>query len=270
MENERVNVKDKRDGFPIFIHSELDDYGLSNAEFRVYSRLARRAGENGIAKESIPNMADTFMVSTQTVRRCLHVLQTCRLINEQRRPGKSTIYTLNPRKVWLDKKQLPEMRALAFNPTPTTRTPTCSVRGDMTDRGGLTSQIGGPLTPQIDEGYPSEVTPLKDIHSSLPKGSGTRKKTKERDPNLDHPAVVLYRDICHITPNEQQRADIVAASVDLDRYGGVLRKFMSEGQRPNRVDWTLERYQSNGTHRPNIKNGSSRTSDFEFRPKSKI
>jgi hypothetical protein len=34
---------------PIFIHSELDDLGLDPYEFRVYARIARRAGSSAIA-----------------------------------------------------------------------------------------------------------------------------------------------------------------------------------------------------------------------------
>lgn len=170
--DDSVSVKDKRDGFPIFIHSELDDYGLSNAEFRVYARLARRAGgQNGVAKESLPKMADAFMVSIQTVRRCLIVLRDSRLITERIRPGKATEYTLNPRSVWLDKKLLPTVRETAFGRTPDTTTPT---RGDtpyMTDRGGVTPENGVPLTPQIHEGDPSEGTPKKGIPKDQQRGS---------------------------------------------------------------------------------------------------
>jgi hypothetical protein len=73
------------------------------------------------------------------------------------------------------------------------------------------------------------------------------KAAKPRDPNLDHEAVVLYREVCHLTPNHAQRKMIVEAVTDLDAYRAVLTKFMQEGQPPNHVDWTLERYSD---HRP--------------------
>lgn len=162
MSDENVNVKDKRDGFPIFIHSELDDYGLSAIEFRVYARLARRAGnEHGKARESIPKMAEAFMVSNQTVRRSLQVLKESRLITEQSCSGKPTVYTLNPRSVWQNKKELKIIRDQAFGKTPYITTPTRDVTPSMTDRGPLTSQVGVPLTPQIDEGYPIKEIPLR-------------------------------------------------------------------------------------------------------------
>jgi hypothetical protein len=66
---------------------------------------------------------------------------------------------------------------------------------------------------------------------------------KERDANLDHPAVKAYREICHTTLNEVQRAEVVAVvGDDLETWKGILRKFMLEGQPKHRVDWTLERY----------------------------
>lgn len=70
------------------------------------------------------------------------------------------------------------------------------------------------------------------------------RKTPPRDPKLDHPAVQLYIDICHSTPNHCQRELIVAAITKLDLYEEILRKFMSEGRPPQRVDWTLERYEN--------------------------
>lgn len=77
----------------------------------------------------------------------------------------------------------------------------------------------------------------------------------ERDPNLDHPAVQLYRAICHITPNHVQRREIVV-TMDfgkqvlgspkraLENWEAVLRKFMLEGCNPKRVDWAMDRYEA--------------------------
>lgn len=73
-------------------------------------------------------------------------------------------------------------------------------------------------------------------------------RTATRDPNLDHPAVLLYREIVHLTPNHQQRVDIVVTvgpegEYGLKLYEAVLRRFMGEGRPPKRVDWTLDRYE---------------------------
>jgi hypothetical protein len=77
-----------------------------------------------------------------------------------------------------------------------------------------------------------------------------------RDPNLDHPAVKTYRDICHLTPNHFQRQEIVTTikwgaevlgnneKSALAHWEGTLRKFMLEGCNPKRVDWAMDRYET--------------------------
>jgi hypothetical protein len=76
----------------------------------------------------------------------------------------------------------------------------------------------------------------------------------QRDPNLDHPAVKLYRSLCHITPNHVQRREIVVTfdwakgvlgspKRAADHWEATLRKFMLEGCNPKRVDWAMDRYE---------------------------
>lgn len=62
-------------------------------------------------------------------------------------------------------------------------------------------------------------------------------------PDLLHPAVVLYREICSYKPNDQQQVSIISLVTNLDLYRDVLVQFMREGRPPKRVDWTLERYE---------------------------
>jgi hypothetical protein len=68
------------------------------------------------------------------------------------------------------------------------------------------------------------------------------RKPQPRDPNLDHPAVKLYIDICHSTPNHVQRQAIVDKVMQLDLWEQILKQFMLESRPAHRVDWTLERY----------------------------
>lgn len=156
---EDFNVRDGRDDRPVFIHSELDDYGLSCVEFRVYARLARRSG-SGAAFESVPRMAADFEVKDRTVQRALRVLVRCRLVAETPRPGKPTLYTLNPRSAWLPKDQLKTVRAEVANKA--------EVRGDTTgggqpEPGGVTPEAGVGVTPEADEGSPPEGSPKVDV-----------------------------------------------------------------------------------------------------------
>lgn len=88
------------------------------------------------------------------------------------------------------------------------------------------------------------------VGNSDPQKKGSKEK-KERggahggngkDTALLHPLVVAYRDICHSTPNAQQRRDIISTVTDASLWDCVLKQFMREGRPPQRVDWTLERY----------------------------
>jgi hypothetical protein len=90
------------------------------------------------------------------------------------------------------------------------------------------------------------------------------RKSPPRDPNLDHPAVKLFIDICHSTPNHVQRAAIVAQVKQLDLYKAILIKFMNEGRPAHRVDWTLERY---GNAQPKLQPANTTTTNtFDTSP----
>lgn len=161
---------------PIFIHSELDDYGLSLVEFRVYARLARRCGK-AAAYESVPNMAHDFSVSDRTVQRALKLLISACLVSAKLRPGTSTVYTLLPRSDWLPAGSLPALRAEIAKSKKADQmdqvvTSEPGVSGDTRDRGqkpdgdmragGVVTQGPGVVvTSGPEEGSPSEGSPMK-------------------------------------------------------------------------------------------------------------
>src|SRR5690349_20915938 len=103
--------RDRRDN-PIFVRSDLDDYGLTPNEFRVYGRIARRAGEFGACTESVPNMARALKLGESTVRRCCHILALARLISEQEIEGWTTERRITPISRWKNKAELPGLREL--------------------------------------------------------------------------------------------------------------------------------------------------------------
>lgn len=65
---------------------------------------------------------------------------------------------------------------------------------------------------------------------------------KARDPNLDHPAVQLYRELARLTPNTVQRAAIVAAVQNLEAWRIAVEGWMRKGYRPQNVDGLLDSY----------------------------
>ncbi len=95
-------AQDDRDDFNhIFVHKDLDDYGLDPYAFRVYGRIVRRAG-NGEAFESNKNMALGCRMSEAQVKRSLKVLVKHQMIAKEKRPGATCIYRVLPRRSWLD------------------------------------------------------------------------------------------------------------------------------------------------------------------------
>lgn len=177
----KTAAKTERKENPIFIRSELDDYGLTPNEFRVLARISRRAGDVGACWESIPNMAEALELSANTVRRCCQVLALARLISEVNRDGETTERRVRPIVEWKNKAELPGIRRIVLGTTEKKRTPTMRDRGSR--RAGSTplppetgaplpQQTGLPLPPEIDEGdpfevHPNEGNPKKEIQSKV-------------------------------------------------------------------------------------------------------
>jgi len=94
-----IEVHDLRGINVIFIHSMLDDYGLTSNVFRLYCHLARRAS-NGQARASVKSMAAKCRQNEDTIRAGLIVLVEYNMISRQRRCRQTTAYTLNPVSAW--------------------------------------------------------------------------------------------------------------------------------------------------------------------------
>lgn len=163
-----AEIREGREDLPIFIHSALDDYGLWTVEFRVYARLARRCGHHA-AFESVPSMAVDFEVSERTIQRALRVLVMCRLVDEQRRPGQTTLYTLNPQSAWLPRTGLKAVRERVYGQIRRSRdTGDTAAGGDTRAPGSGDTREGGGVTPETDEGSPPEGSPSKVLPHTPP------------------------------------------------------------------------------------------------------
>lgn len=162
-QSNEIESIDARDDLPIFIHSQLDDYGLDPVEFRIYARLARRAGKHGSATESIPNMAKVVRRSGRTVQRVLKFLTLTKLTSRIERPGKTDRYILNPASKWVNKSKIDSIRVLVYGKSGDTSVTTDTRdSGDTGEGSGDTTDMGV-VTPQTDEG-----TPLKVLHKGTP------------------------------------------------------------------------------------------------------
>lgn len=75
----------------------------------------------------------------------------------------------------------------------------------------------------------------------------TPSKILERDPNLEHPAVKVYRGIVHITANETQRKAIVeAVGYDVDGWRACLEHWRGHGWSPTNVTGMIQSYKAGG------------------------
>ncbi len=137
----------------LFIHGELDDFGLEMAEFRAYCHIARRAGDKGECFASIYTVSKVCRMHPQTARKSIRNLIASGLIQATERPGRTTIYRLAQVSQW---KATPTKMIHPYEKD----------RGVSVSEGRGTKMIEGyPYEDSIDEVTPSEVTPLKVIPS---------------------------------------------------------------------------------------------------------
>jgi hypothetical protein len=80
------------------------------------------------------------------------------------------------------------------------------------------------------------------------------KKKKERDPNLDNPSVILYRDVTHRTPDHIKRQLIVDAAIsDMDKWKSIIIEWVGKGFNRENVIGLIGVYQ-NGWQKQNTVN----------------
>ncbi len=84
----------------IFIHSSLDDAGLTAQEFRLFGHLMRRAGK-GLAFASAETMGKICKLHPDTVWKAIKVLEARRMIVRERRKGQTTIIRITPPTEWV-------------------------------------------------------------------------------------------------------------------------------------------------------------------------
>lgn len=88
----------------LFVHSDLDDAGLSAYAFRVYCHLARRANGRSEAWPGVKSMAKTCGISESTAKRSLKELEERGMLTIKRIMNgiSSNTYTLTRRSKWTD------------------------------------------------------------------------------------------------------------------------------------------------------------------------
>lgn len=91
----------------IFVHSALDDAGLTPRAFRIYGHIARRAG-NGTCFSAKASMAEHCGMDIKTVKLAIRELMQRGMLERIARTGDTTVYTLTPPSRWAGKYPGPE------------------------------------------------------------------------------------------------------------------------------------------------------------------
>jgi hypothetical protein len=156
----------------VFIHSRLDDHGLSAAEFRVFCHISRRAG-NGEAYSSIKEMSAVCRLHPQTVRAALRFLTAHRMLSQEIHPGHTSRYRLASPSDW---------KPIRRQSTPSEANSHLLISQGSPMKAGDTH----PCETNRDKGYPYEGNPMKEIHTPIP---------PEGDVRIDEP-------ICSVLPEE--------------------------------------------------------------------
>lgn len=91
----------------IFVHADLDLYGLSPYEFRIYAHIARR----GKCYSNLNTTANICKMSVRKAQYALKALESLGLVKKVIRKGKTDIYELTPRSQWKQPEYLTELEA---------------------------------------------------------------------------------------------------------------------------------------------------------------
>lgn len=242
-----------------FVPGEVDDYGFTLLEFRLFFRVARR-GKDGCF-DSLATLANAFHVTERTITRTYRVLVFCGAVVRTDHPG---AYFPRPFCEWAPAKDLDKIREEVWGKKPKRRTrrrrilalvpatenpatgDTSRLQSDRPrcpDRPSLVSGSG--KTPGSDEGTPiPEGISIEGVEAHTPgflNSSDQKTKPKRREDPL---AIRLYRQICRRAANYYQRQQITSTVTDIELWEATLRQFMLEGQSPHRTDWLLERYRN--------------------------
>lgn len=164
----------------LFIHSDLDDAGLSLPAFRLLCHIARRLGKPGLFP-GVDSMAKVCRMERKTVFRALQELEEAGILVRLSRPGRTTEYSINPPGTRGAKRDDP-------NGTP----------------GGQTGQgVVGQTGRHPSQTAPHEDTPCKILHEDTPIVKESARDTKPPRPSKPKP---------QRTPSDLEKANAVSLS----------------------------------------------------------
>jgi hypothetical protein len=210
---------------PIFVRSEVDDFGFDIYQARLVMHVARR----GTCFAEIKTIAQICQIKPRTVRKKLQQLVNLRVLDAKFEPGKATKYRLNPLLMW---RAHPNTIGIGVGKDPNT----IGIGESDTFGPGDPHSIGTgyPSTIGPDEGSPLKVlpegSPLKGEGTAPKKGFSNPSKRKEKGKSISNlfPGEALKQIECIETQldnpdlDEQQREALTKKRSEAQRaYYGV-------------------------------------------------
>jgi hypothetical protein len=235
-----------------WIHSALDDFGLSVAEFRVYCHILRRAGTNtGHYWEGAKNAAKHCRINRTTYDKALINLERYQMIQIERRKGETSLISPLAKQQWLKpplKKDVPSTQngytQKRTHPTPKEDVPSPQNEEPQNrptpkeDEVPTLKEDDPPTPKEDDEVYPYEVNPTEGYPNKEEREIRDRNpRTVENSPSWDEPEPIKTKtettpfktqisvdiDQCSAPPSPSQKFDFEAfdwASYSKPRSGG--------------------------------------------------
>lgn len=231
-----TELRDERN-LPIFIHRNIDDYGMSPNTFRVYAHLARRAGQ-GEAWPSYQSIGDhcfSMVWENPSTRR----RRAIEAINELVATG---LVVKEERKAD-DGRNLTNIIRLvephgAVAPYSAKSIPMV-----------LKAPKGTPMegTPKEENTVPAAHTPdgvqgalFVEEETALPPQQPVAEKESPPIKPKDHPAVQAYRSLVERYPNRAQMKMIAESNPDIENWELAMRTWIGRGYNPGNVDDMLK------------------------------
>lgn len=226
----------RRPGWCWLDNAVIDDYAprIGAHGLAVYLVLVRFADRDGNCFPAHQKIMDLLGLSRNTVKKALDALTDAGLLRVAARRGDdgsqtSHLYTLL------------HVGQVSPRDTPPCQTVTPPLSNGDTEQDLINkthfnkceSDAGASLLPP-----PGPPKPDK------PRARSASKAAQERDPALDHPAVILYRELVHRTPGALPRAEIAKSVTDNARWQATITAWLLAGYRPDNVAGMLDWYTS--------------------------
>jgi hypothetical protein len=219
----KISEEGKRSNFTI-IPNMIDDLDLSPFAVRLYIHLKRVAGEDGECFQSGNTLSKSCKMSVGSIHNAKKELVDKGLVKVEVKKstyatGANTYHLITIVDVWAKN----DTQALSPHEE------------------GVSPHE---LPPSLDE---TPRSPHETIKIPVNKNHNNKKTTPKKallppDETLKHPAVELYRGICHRTPNVVQRKAIVEKVINFDDWEKVLTGWMLHGWNPGNTAGMLDKY----------------------------